>query len=303
VLSALARRRARAGVYNGGMALEQLLGEVPPSVFLGEYYLKLPYARAGGCRHLTHLAGWETVEAILARPGVDVLAGRGGSPWRGAGPPSPAEARVLLAEGYTLGIRHAERHDAGLGGLAAGFRRDFAAPVDVHLYCTPADQPGFGWHYDAEDVFVLQAAGGKEWELRKNTVNPWPLVETLPADMRHEREVTPLLRCLLRPGDWLYIPAGYWHRTRAGEESISLSVGVLSASAVEVYDFLRKRLLDSLRWRQRLPTPGRASPLGEGELLRRYQDLFTELGNDLAALLGREDLARAFLAERRRAFP
>ena len=40
-----------------------------------------------------------------------------------------------------------------------GIGRDFAAPVDVHLYCTPAGQPGFGWHYDAEDVFVLQTAG------------------------------------------------------------------------------------------------------------------------------------------------
>src|SRR5947209_3055839 len=136
----------------------------------------------------------------------------------------------------------------------------FLAPIDVHVYCTPAGQPGFGWHYDAEDVFVLQTAGRKEWSLRKNTVNPWPLAEALPADMRHEREIMPVLRCTLAAGDWLYIPAGYWHRTRAGEESVSLSVGVLSASALDVYDFLRRQLLSSLRWRQRLPPAGGASP-------------------------------------------
>jgi ribosomal protein L16 Arg81 hydroxylase len=163
---------------------------------------------------------------------------------------TPEQARALLGEGHTIGVRHAERHDGALAELALDFQRDFAAPVDVHVYWTPPGQPGFGWHYDAEDVFVLQAHGAKEWSLRKNTVNPWPLVETLPADMEVEREIMPVMRCLLRPGDWLYIPAGYWHATRAGaDESVSLSVGVLSTSAIEVYDFLRRSLLSSLLWR------------------------------------------------------
>src|SRR5262249_27039897 len=150
----------------------------------------------------------------------------------------------LLAEGCTLGIRHAEKHDPGLARLAEGFRRDFASPVDVHLYCTPAGRPGFGWHYDAEDVFLLQTQGTKEWFLRKNTVNPWPLAEPPPADMRYRLELMPLLRVTLAAGDWVYIPCGYWHRTEAGsEESISLSVGVRSPSAVDVYDYLRRQLL------------------------------------------------------------
>jgi 50S ribosomal protein L16 3-hydroxylase len=130
-------------------------------------------------------------------------------------------------------------------------------------------------------VFVLQTCGSKEWEPRKNTVNPWPLVETLPADMRHEREIMPVLRCLLAAGDWLYIPHGYWHRTRAAEESISLSVGLRSAAALDVFDFLRGELLSSLKWRQRLPPAGAASPLGPEELSRRYRELFADLGADL----------------------
>src|SRR4051812_34420133 len=121
--------------------------------------------------------------------------------------------------------------------------------------------------------------------------------------MRYEREIMPLLRCMLAAGDWLYIPAGYWHRTQAGEESISLSVGVLSAAAVEVYDFLRTYLLSSLKWRQRLPPAGAASPFAAEDLLRRYRDLFAELGDDLANLLTREDVARAFLERRVSAQP
>jgi 50S ribosomal protein L16 3-hydroxylase len=267
-------------------------------MFMEEHFLRLPFSLPGGCRHLLPLGSWAMVERILACPGVDLLAGREGRSWEGQPPVSSADARDLLAAGYTLRVRHAERHDQNLAALAEGFRQDFQAPIDVHLYCTPAGCPGFGWHYDAEDVFVLQTHGSKEWLLRKNTVNPWPLVETLPSDMRYEREIMPLLRCTLAAGDWLYIPAGYWHRTQAGEESISLSVGLLSAAAIEVYDFLRTYLLASLKWRQRLPPAGAASSFSPEDLLRRYRALFAELGADLAELLQREEVVRAFLDRR-----
>jgi ribosomal protein L16 Arg81 hydroxylase len=284
------------------MIIEELLGPVPRAVFVEDHYLKLPFARAAGCRHLTALGSWEVVARLLAQPEADVLVGREGQRRKGSRPTSLDELRPLLAEGNTLGIRHAERHAPGLAELADRFRRDFQAPVDIHLYCTPAGQPGLGWHYDAEDVFVLQTEGSKEWLLRKNTVNPWPLVETLPTDMRHEREIMPVLRCTLLAGDWLYIPAGYWHRTQAGAESLSLSVGVLSASALDVFDFLRRHLLTSLRWRQRLPTSGEASPLPPDELLQCYRALFADLGEDLKDLLGQEEVVRSFLKDRKRRF-
>ncbi len=282
------------------MILEQLLGDVPRSVFMEEHFLRLPFAKAGGAGHLVGAAGWLLIEALLAQPGVDFLAARQGQLWAGTAVPSPDQVRALLAEGHTVRFRNAQRHHPLLAGLAEEFGRAFAGPVDVQVYCTGPNQPGFAWHYDAEDVFILQTAGSKEWWLRKNTVNPWPLVETMPRDLRYQREVMPAMRCELRAGDWLYIPAGYWHRTQAGEESVSLSVGVLSATALDVFDFLRGGLLDSLRWRQRLPTPGEASTLDEGELRRRYGELFAELGGDLAALLSKEETVRAFLQGRKR---
>ena len=281
------------------MIIEQLLGNVAGSLFMEQHYLKLPFALAGGCAGMTELATWKTVESILPQEGADVVAGREGRHWEGPLPKSLAEAQALLAAGYMLGIRHAERHDAGLAKLAAGFQQDFLAPIDIHLFCTPAGNPGYGWHYDAEDVFVLQTQGSKEWWLRKNTVNPWPLVETLPADMRYEREIMPVMRCKLAAGDWLYVPAGYWHRTESSEESISLSIGVLSAAALDVFDHLRRQLLDSLQWRQRLPAMGAAAVLSEAELHAQLQNLFAELGSDLARQMSRPEFLHSFLAKKR----
>lgn len=280
------------------MAIERLLGEVPLAAFVEGHYLKLPFARAGGCAHLLGLGGWALAERLLASGEADARASRDGALWEGGRVASAAQARQLLADGYTFAVRHAERHDPALAGLAEGFRRDFLAPVDVHLYATPAGRPGLGWHYDAEDVFVLQLAGRKQWLLRKNTVNPWPLIETLPADMQHRREIMPVLRCTLTAGDWLYVPGGYWHRTEAGgEESVSLSVGLMPACAIEAFDFLRARLLGDLRWRQRLPAAGLAGG-SPGERARAYREAFAELGRALAELLAGEETALAFLRER-----
>ncbi len=281
--------------WGGAKLLESMLGNVPVTRFLNEYFLRLPFAMPGGCASLVHLGSPDRVALLVARAGADLVAGRQGTPWTGPTPTDAAGVRALLAAGHTLGVRHAERHDPDIAALAASFHDDFAAPIDVHVYCTPAGQPGFGWHYDAEDVFILQTEGRKEWELRKNTVNPWPLVETLPANMRHDRELMPLLRCTLAAGDWLYIPAGYWHRTLAEEESISLSVGVLSPTGMDVYDFVRPLLVESLLWRQRLPAMGRLATSLEEPVVNQYREAFANLATDLANLLHREETVQAFL--------
>jgi len=277
------------------MVIEQLLGDMPTSVFIDDYYLRLPLAMPGRARQLTHLGNWATVEAILARTDPDVLVARDGKLREG---PRPAydEARALHASGHTVLIRHAEKQHPGLADLAASFHQDFGAPINIHLYCTPADQHGFGWHYDAEDVFVVQTQGSKQYCLRKNTVHPLPLVETIPQDMSFEREITPTFECTLLAGDWLYIPAGYWHVARASEDAISLAIGVMPATAIEALDFLRSELLSSPMWRQRLPVTGLLSTLNQDGLTERYRSLLAELGKDVAREMGEERFVRAFLA-------
>jgi ribosomal protein L16 Arg81 hydroxylase len=200
-------------------------------------------------------------------------------------------------DGFTLLVRHAEKHDPRLGQLAAAFERDFAAPVNIHMYCTPGGQYGFGWHYDAEEVFIVQTTGRKQYSLRKNTVNPWPIGKTLPSDMKYEREIMPLVRCELAAGDWLYIPSGYWHMGESRETAISLAIGVQPRTGVELFEFLRQQILGSLLWRQRLPVAGGAAAMSEEELREQYGAAFAQLGDDLRKLITDPHLVDAFLAK------
>jgi ribosomal protein L16 Arg81 hydroxylase len=111
--------------------------------------------------------------------------------------------------------------------------------------------------------------------------------------MQYEREIMPLNVCRLRGGDWLYIPSGYWHKGEAAEESISLAVGVRPTTGLDVFDFLRRRLLDSLLWRRRLPPPG-GSP--DSDAVRQvYRDAFKAWGEDLTRILERPETVEEFL--------
>ncbi|WP_254510638.1 JmjC domain-containing protein [Anatilimnocola floriformis] len=283
--------------------LQQLLGSLPAATFLAENMFRSPFALAGGCRNVVEWDVAATCERLLPQPELDLLVTREGLPWPGAAVNSAEVGRTALADGYTLCIRHADRHDPLLAKIAADFQAAFLAPIDVHVYCTPAERPGFGWHYDAEDVFILQTEGTKDWWLRKNTVNPWPLVETIPADMRYEREIMPAMRCTLAAGDWLYIPAGYWHRTSAPQISTSLSIGILSPTGIDLVDSLRRELLKDLRWRQRLPVLGAANEMSDDELLAECAPLVQELTSDLQRKLSSPQFLRQFLAERKRNLP
>ena len=280
------------------MAIEQLLGDISRESFLEDYYLKRPLALSGVSQPFAGLGSWDTVAQIAEHPEADLMIVRQGERWPGENPPTGEALRRLHDEGYTVLARHAERQHPGLAQLAAEFQRDFDGQVDVHLYCTPGKQFGFGWHYDAEEVFILQTEGTKEYSLRKNTVNPWPLVETLPADMRYEREIMPFMNCSLSAGDMLYIPGGFWHRAAAQTDSISLAIGVLPATGIDLFDFLRARLLESLRWRQRLPAAGDVNPADCETLQGQYSAAIDELTADLLRELKRPDLVRAFLDSR-----
>ncbi len=306
------------------MDVQSLFGDLPVAKFVEEHLHRLPFALAGSAMCVCEMGTWEAVGAVLAEAGEDAFAVRGGEWYEGAVPTQTQAARALGDEGYTIFVRHAERHHPALADLAQAFERTFLGPVNIHVFVTPPGAPGFSWHYDAEDVFIIQTAGEKEYSLRKNTVNPWPLEETLPTDMRYEREQMPLMRVMLRAGDLLYIPCGYWHKAEAKrrarmqergsvpifseqkmgtdpdnttdpETAISLAVGVMSRSAMDVYDFLRARLVESLVWRQRLPLPSPASPQSRDELEATYRQLFQQLANDLAKTLNDPQLVSEFI--------
>jgi ribosomal protein L16 Arg81 hydroxylase len=276
-----------------------LFGALTARQFVERYFHQLPIAVPGGAQGAVSLGTLEVLRSIAQHPEATVARSRQGKWWPGEERPTYEDLMQSLDDGWTIFVRHAERYHAGLARLAAEFQEAFQAPIDVHFFCTPAATEGFGWHYDVEDVFVLQTQGSKKYKLRKNTVNPWPLVETTPDNLCYEAERSLVMECALDAGDWLYIPAGYWHATEAKELSISLSVGVMSPTAIDLLDMLRPLLVESLRWRQRLPLTSELSGVSDAEARERLRSILADLGADLARRLTSDAFLEAYLQQRR----
>ena len=236
--------------------LDHLLSGSAIDQVLPDHYLRAAVAHQGGAERIAAACEFSRLPRLIEdAPDQEVLVSCEGRPVER--PPGEADPARWLASGWSIAVRHAERIDGSLGLIAAGITSALLGPVDVQVHATPAGRTGFGWHYDPEEVFVVQCAGAKEWLVRRNTVHPDPLLEAMPRDLQFERESSDILRVRLEPGDWLYIPGGWWHVARAGEaDSLSLSIGVQALTPLALLDALRATLVRDPRWRRRLPPGG-----------------------------------------------
>jgi 50S ribosomal protein L16 3-hydroxylase len=212
--------------------LSRLLHGTTRESFFEQNFQKQPHAEAGSAADAAPLMSWDKVAALIAAPAPpDMIVSRSTKFLSGCEPRTIEQAQELFASGCSIVLRSVDLCDDEVRGLAEGFRAEMDGEVTVHAFATPRGFPGFGWHYDCEDVFIIQSSGVKQYFLRENTVNPRPTRDAMPADMQYEKETTQTIECTLVAGDWLYIPRGWWHMARARDDSLSMSVGVMSPAA------------------------------------------------------------------------
>ena len=117
------------------------------------------------------------------------------------------DGRKLLAlvdDGATLVLQGLHRYWPPLTELIAALERELGHPAQANAYLTPAGAQGFAPHVDAHDVFVVQTAGEKVWE-----IGPEGEESTL----------------VMRPGLVLYLPTNSRHSARA-QDTLSLHVTI-----------------------------------------------------------------------------
>ncbi len=274
--------------------LEKILGEKPETSFLSKHFTRLPFSSAGGAKELTHLLTWKTVEDILSAKKSVLRIVQDGKVIKDYVDLTFTEAKKHHDQGHTLLLRYAEKSSKALKELADDFQKSFHSPVDIQLYCTPEGHNAFGWHYDVEEVFIIQAKGSKSYSIRPNTIHPNPLVKSIPKDLGYENEKTPIeIKVTLEEGDWLYIPSGWWHIARTQKESMHISIGIMPSSAVDIVEYLPKFLAKNTFWRTRMPVHTKFD--NPEEEIAFYQEAMAKLGKDLSSQLSSSEFIKEFL--------
>lgn len=196
--------------------------------FRRTYLGRCPHARPGAAEEAIQLLDWDLFGAVLGSPSaLDVLVASGGRLANASAPRSLTALRALMRQGLGVVVRRAELHSAAFAALCRCFAQDLPGEVHVQLYATPAGTHTFGWHYDLEDVFIAQSAGKKDYYFRENTVSQAAPRGRQLDFSRVRQETSPLMMATLIPGDWLYIPARWWHLVHSVENALSISVGVI----------------------------------------------------------------------------
>lgn len=200
---------------------------------------------------------------------------------RGIGPQSVVDPDRLLGEfqrGATASFQRIDDFLPAAATLAAELTELVGHPVRGNVYLTPPGSPGLGIHIDGADVFVIQCAGVKRWELWKREV-PRPLFEDVwtPTVLPEPDYVVDL-----EPGDLLYLPRGWRHRVGAGAEtSLSASFNIRTVTRAHIARAAVERVVQTDAFRLALdPESMRSSDACAEEL----KHVLAELAHDIAKM-------------------
>jgi hypothetical protein len=238
------------------MNLAELLRPVSVAEFYDRWFGQrfLPLLRNDNRFH--SLFGWRSLNGELSRLRIRsnrVRLARGGaiieprqyivgaeSPHGGRLNP-PAISR-LLDEGATLIVDAVDELAPEVQELVENLEEELELAIGANAYAGWRAHQGFDTHWDDHDAFIVQVAGRKMWRVWEPT-GPLPLRGESSKSLRPPG-TTPYWEGVLRAGDALYLPRGWWHQVICLDQpTIHLTLGFSPTTGVE---FLRW-LVDSIR--------------------------------------------------------
>ncbi|WP_438486823.1 cupin domain-containing protein [Streptomyces sp. S186] len=163
----------------------------------------------------------------------------------------PNNLHHQLKDGASLVLDAVDALHPGVEDLAAALERHFRTDVQVNLYASWTSKEGFGIHWDDHDVVVLQLEGAKRWKIYGAT-----RTDPLRVDIEAPEPPTgdPVAEIVLRSGDMLYLPRGWWHAVAATEgRSLHLTCGLKPTTGADLLSWLSDRLRVSDTVRANLP--------------------------------------------------
>lgn len=176
--------------------------------------------------------------------------------------------------------------------------------IRASLFLSPRSS-GASPHFDSNENFTVQLTGAKRWYVESGPLAVMPPVGHFLGDrpaVSVEKLIDPQpanteIRFDMKPGTFLYVPRGTVHRTRADAESWSLNICYSGTTWLELLqDGLRRRLLDSPRWRSTVTGLSKdCEPGAAGANI--FPELIEELRQIIADPREVEDMGRFFLEQ------
>lgn len=312
--------------------LADLLAPLPPERFFAEYHDRKPLHLRGTAAKFASVLSWRQINRLLDMTHVWsshslrlFLDGNAVAPEQYCGratsrdnlavlQPEAARVREWVARGASLVLNDMDSLTPGMAAISHALEGAGLGKAQANVYVSWQSHKAFPAHFDTHEVWAVQVEGEKAWNLWEGRAE-WPIPH--PAfrnqGQAHHEQAKGRLRetVLLRPGDLLYLPRGWYHDALAeAPASIHIAYGVHAPMGLDLMTMLAERALFDAEFRKPLPRQDgsaaarfalttRAGQLGQRiaelcrepkvmEVLERFvaDYRFTRGGHDLLAARG-----------------
>lgn len=167
--------------------------------------------------------------------------------------PDVATVRDAFANDYTVVINNLERRYLPVAIFCRELEKELRFHSIVNLYYTKPFSQGLDCHFDAEDVFILQMEGRKQWRVAESQTSKLPLEDS--DGVEHNDPEANFEIYELSPGDVLYIPRGFLHEARTAETaSLHLTVTVSVIRWLDLLtEIINRAAISDIEFRKSIP--------------------------------------------------
>ncbi len=237
------------------------LGNLSLETFFADYWQQkpvfLPQVLPGFSSPLTpdELAGLALEEDVESR----LVTNTDSAPWQlRHGPFTETDFSRLHNRDWTLLVQAVDLWVPEVANLLDYFRFIPHWRLDDIMVSYAPTGGSVGPHFDYYDVFLLQGAGRRRWQLGGHCDSQTPCLENTPLHIL--RDFSPQASFDLEPGDILYIPPGIAHwGTSLDDECMTYSIGFRAPSHAEmlkgIAEDIAQALTDDWRFRDRIAGP------------------------------------------------
>lgn len=204
--------------------------------FLADYWQKKPLLVRNALPDLKCPVTPEELAGLACEPEVEsrLIQERGeNDSWQVRnGPFSEEDFFALPDSHWTLLVQEINKHVPEFALLQERFSFIPNWRLDDVMVSFAPDQGTVGPHADNYDVFLIQGAGKRRWQLSYQDAGPDRLIAGLP--LRILKDFQPQEEYLLEQGDMLYLPPGVVHHGVALGDCMTISVGFRAPAKVEL---------------------------------------------------------------------
>ena len=223
-----------------------MFGDLTPTDFLNEHWQTKPLVVHDALPDFRSPLSPEELAGLACEDGVEsrlVLEEGGAYPWElRQGPFTVETFQTLPEDRWTLLVQEVDRLLPDVARLLDRFAFLPRWRIDDVMVSYAPTGGTVGPHIDNYDVFLIQGAGHRRWEIGHTPVNDETILPDL--DLRMLADFTPDATHVMGPGDLLYLPPRVAHHgVAADDDCMTYSVGFRAPSHRDwVADFLQHAL-------------------------------------------------------------